>query len=233
MLISQKHGFVFFCMPKCASNSIEAMLKPYSDMQLSGCPRVRHTNVREYRSHIQPYLADVAGIREIETVCLVREPVSWLNSWYRFRARHALRSENHPHSTSHISFEEFLEAYLTDPRPAFADVSCQYDIVRDAAGNIGIDRLFAYHDIRGVVDYFAGKTGQNLKVKALNVSPAKIHASNLMERADSMKRRIVSALTEGVPRIDPGRAGPELAPDLYGRLKSAIPEDFELYGNFT
>ncbi len=40
MLISEEHAFVFFCTPKCASNSVEAMLKPYARLQLLGSPPV-------------------------------------------------------------------------------------------------------------------------------------------------------------------------------------------------
>ena len=59
MLISLQHKFTFFCTPKCASNSIEAMLKPHSEIHLLGSPQVRHTDTRQYAEHVQPYLAEV------------------------------------------------------------------------------------------------------------------------------------------------------------------------------
>lgn len=229
MLISQKHNFVFFCMPKCASNSIELMLKPHSEIHLRGRPQVRHTNVREYRTYIQPYLADVAGTTELETICLVREPVSWLNSWYRFRARHDLRSGNHPHSTSHVDFEGFVEAYLAVPRPAFAAIGSQYEFVRDAQGETGVDRLFAYDDIPGLVDFFSKRVGRRLTLKTLNIGPGKVHASNLLERVDALKRRLAGALSGSAGMVTPKSGEIALSPELRGRLRSAISKDFEIY----
>ena len=86
MLISVKHRYAFFCTPKCASNSVEAMLKPHADIHLLGTPQLRHTDVRQYASHIQPYLDEAAPGVAVERVAIIREPVAWLHSWYRFRA---------------------------------------------------------------------------------------------------------------------------------------------------
>ena len=142
MQVSLKHRFVFLCTPKCASNSIEAMLRPYVDMDLQGSPSVRHTNVRQFRRYLEPYLVAVAPDTEFETVALIREPVSWLYSWYRFRARNALRTKKHIHCTSHVTFGEFVVAYLADPQPAFARVGSQSDFLTDENGNLGVDHLF-------------------------------------------------------------------------------------------
>ena len=75
MLISTKYRFVFFCMEKCASNSIEEMLGPYCEIHLRGLPAVRHTDYLAYKKYVRPYLRD-RGIEDLETICLVREPVS-------------------------------------------------------------------------------------------------------------------------------------------------------------
>lgn len=76
MLISLKYGFAFFCTPKCASNSIEAMLKPYADIHLLGSPQVRHTDVDKFDRFIAPYLQQVAPGAEYQRVAVIREPVS-------------------------------------------------------------------------------------------------------------------------------------------------------------
>lgn len=210
------------------------MLKPYSEIHLSGSPRVRHTNVRQFEEHIKPYLSTVAGINGIETVCLVREPVSWLNSWYRFRARHQLRDGHHPYSTAHVSFEEFVRGYLASPRPSFAEVGTQFDFVRDAGGELGVDRLFAYDDIKAVVAYFSNRIGKRLKIRALNVSPDRVYSSNAVERIDALKRRLLHLLPGRVqPGSAPASPPAELPPDLLDALRSVIPKDFWLYENFT
>ena len=220
-------------MPKCASNSIEAMLKPHSDIQLSGSSQVRHTNVRNFKIFIEPYLVKVAGLDGVESICLVREPVSWLNSWYRFRARHELRATRNPRSTAHISFEDFVRAFLSEPRPPFAQFGTQFDFVRDAEGKVGVDRLFGYNDMEGVVEFFSRRIGRRLQIRTLNVSPVKVHASGFIERADALKRRLLQQLPLSRPPEPPAQRDVGLPADLYAQLRAAIPRDFELYENFT
>jgi hypothetical protein len=233
MLISQKHRFVFFCMPKCASNSIETMLRPHSEIHLSGSPLVRHTNFRQFQAHLQPYLESVARLRELESICLVREPVSWLNSWYRFRARHQLRNARHPHSTARVNFEEFVRAYLSESRPAYADISTQFNFVCDAKGRVGVDRLFAYDDIAGVVQFFSRRVGRKLEIRKVNVSPARVYESDFMERIDALKRRVTNVISKNRSNAAVDRSGNALPASLYAELRSAIPKDFDLYESTT
>jgi hypothetical protein len=231
MQVSLKHGFAFLCTPKCASNSIEDMLRPYIDLDFQGAPSVRHTNVRLYRRYVLPYLSTVAPEVRIETYALVREPVSWLHSWYRFRARSALRSQKHAHSTAHVSFAEFIEAYLSDPQPDFARVGTQADFLLDEEGDPGVDRLYAYENIHGLVDELAGRMSRSLTLRTINVSPGKVHRSNLLERVDALQRRIRSRLVRKGQAVGAAARAPELALDaaLSAALAQKLGRDFELY----
>jgi hypothetical protein len=65
MLISTSHSFVLFCMTKCASNSIEKTLAPYSDIRLRGLPEVRHTDYRTFERYIAPYLRKAVPVRDL------------------------------------------------------------------------------------------------------------------------------------------------------------------------
>lgn len=231
MQISLKHGFTFLCTPKCASNSIEDMLRPYIDIDLQGTPSVRHTNVRQYRRYILPYLSEVAPEAHIETYALVREPVSWLHSWYRFRSRSALRSQHHANSTAHVSFTEFVEAYLADPQPEFAKVGTQANFLLAEDGNAGVDRLYAYENIQGLVDELANRMGRTLSLRAINVSPGKVHRSNLLEQVDALQRRISSRLGRKRHAGRPPPAAAELGLDaaVAAALGEKFRRDFELH----
>lgn len=192
MLISLRHNFAFFCTPKNASNSVEAMLKPYADIHLLGSPQVRHTNVRDYERYISPYLQSVAPDNAVERIALIREPVAWLYSWYRFRARSALRDGQSLNSTAHLSFAEFIDEYLTvSPRP-FAQVGTQLEFVTAADGGLGIDRLYAYENLDELVAYFSALVGSELAIRAINVSPTKVYKSNLLEALGALSRRLRS-----------------------------------------
>ena len=55
--------------------------------------------LRTFERFVAPYL-DWIGVPSVETVCVIREPVDWLGSWYRYNARHAIRKE--PRSTRRL-----------------------------------------------------------------------------------------------------------------------------------
>jgi hypothetical protein len=229
--VSLKHRFVFLCTPKCASNSIEAMLRPYVDIDLQGPPSVRHTNVQQYQRHLKPYLAVVAPDTEFETVAMVREPISWLYSWYRFRARSALRSQRHAHCTAHVTFSEFVEAYLANPQPPFARVGSQSEFLTDEEGNLGVDHLFAYENVESLVNFFSQRLRQKLALRTINVSPMRVYRSNLLEKGDALFRRLRSRLARGahVRQTPQHDAGSELSNELKHAMETKISGDFALH----
>lgn len=232
MLISLKHRFVFLCTPKCASNSIEAMLKPHAEIHLLGSPQVRHTNVRQFERHLRPYLDEVTSENDFELVAVIREPVAWLHSWYRFRARKSLRGGSNKNSTAHLSFSEFVTAFLsTDSRPEFANVGSQLDFLHDANGSVGVDRLYAYDNLADLEAYFSKLVGAQLSMRAINVSPTRVYRSNIIEAVASLSRRLRSRFAVG--RASPVKAGAdpraELAEDLRARLDRHFAEESKIY----
>ena len=231
MLISVKKNFVFLCTPKCASSSSETMLQPFSDISLIGLPAFRHTNCREYSKFIKPYLREKVGSDDLETVCLIREPLSWLSSWYRFRARYDLRNPKHPNhqnSTFGKSFAEFVEAYIAEERPPFADVESQFSFIRNDDGEVGVEKIFVYDNIDGFVSYMSDKVGKKLKIGNQNVSPKKIYSSNFVEYIGSLKRKASHRLNLGRPVTAP-KADYEIPDRLVKALRTRIAEDFDLY----
>jgi len=208
------------------------MLRPHVDIELAGSPQVRHTSVRQYRRYLAPYLADVAPGVHVQTVALIREPVSWLYSWYRFRARSELRSQKHVNSTAHVTFDKFIDAYLADPQPEFARVGSQADFLagEDAVGT-GVDQLFAFEDLALLVDWLSDRIGVPLWLRAINVSPGRVYKSNLLERLGALERRVRSRLVR--PTSVSGRAKaesrPVLPPSLEAKLRKLLERDFELH----
>jgi len=225
MLISLQHRYAFFCTPKCASNSIEAMLKPHAEIHLLGSPQVRHTNARQYEKHIQPYLMEVSAAQSIERIAIIREPVAWLYSWYRFRARSALRNADSQNSTAHVSFGEFVDAYLSEQQPPFAEVGTQLEFLLDGAGELGVDRLYAYDNLNDLAAYFSELVGQQLSLTSINVSPTKVHKSNVLEGLAALRRRIWS---RGQSVATNPRS--ELSEQQLERLEAHFAEEMDLHG---
>ena len=233
MLISPKHSFVFFCTPKCASNSVEAMLKPYAQLQLLGSPAVRHTNVQTFDEHLAPYLASVAPETRFTRVAIVRDPVDWLYSWYRFRSRAELRGGASANSTEGVSFAEFVDCYLdVDSRPAFADVGSQAEFLAMQDGSIGVDRLFAFDELEALVEFFSDRVGKPLALTALNVSPSKAYQNRAVEQVMSIMRGVKSRIGLGPAASRPKpkvEAAEFITGDSLAELKKLLAGDYRFY----
>lgn len=231
MMISVKYNFVFLSNQKCASTSIEAMLKPYSDILLVGNPALRHTNYKSYCQYIEPYIKARVGIESIETICVLREPLSWLHSWYKYRARIALRKSSHPNhinSTFGIAFSDFIKAYLLDSPPPFANVGLQQEFVEDISGNIGVSKIFTYENLDYFLQYMRQKINKGLELERLNSSPKKSTGSNLTSRLNCIKRKLDEARTSSEANaclnLEYG-----ISDTLLAQLREKAYKDFELY----
>jgi hypothetical protein len=139
------HGFVLLSMPKCASTSLVRSLSGHAELVLRVNPRLKHMNCRSFHTLMVPVLRNGGYEREdYELVSLFREPLAWLESWWRYRQRPALAKEESSKFTGELTFEEFVGRYVDNApgpgtlkgRPAkFIALSDQLDI--------GVDRLFA------------------------------------------------------------------------------------------
>ena len=219
------------CNEKCASNSIEQMLKPYSEISLVGLQTVRHTNFSDYDRYIKPYLKVRAQVDNLETICVVREPLSWLNSWYRFRSRSTLRNPDHPNhhkSTFGMEFSEFIMAYMSPEPPAFVkDLGSQFDFVEDSMGEVGVDTIFVYEDLDSLVNYMSHRVDGKLKLKNINVSPKKatlkkLYKLNFPWNSHKQIKGTNSKSQSTVKKY-------EISEDLLSSLHKFIYKDFELY----
>lgn len=207
------------------------MLRPYSDLLYINVPQIRHTNYRQYEKYINPYLLDTANVGTLMTSCLVREPISWLHSWYRYRSRYELTQSEHiqKFSTVGISFAKFIESYISDSPPLYASVGNQFDFVKNANDQVGVDIVFAYEKIHHFVEYMEGKVGHKLILGSLNISPKKVYKSKVLSRIDSIKRKINARITMLPPRINSYFPYESLPVYLVEALKEFISQDFKLY----
>ena len=106
---------------------------------------------------------------EPDTMAVIREPVDWLGSWYRYRSRDELAGS--PNSTADVSFDTFVEAYLSDEPPQFARVGSQARFMSDKNGVIGMSHLFRYDDIDGLVRFMQNRLNKQFTLGRANQSP--------------------------------------------------------------
>ncbi|MFN3992320.1 MAG: hypothetical protein ACK4IU_05365 [Tabrizicola flagellatus] len=167
MLVFWEQRLAFLATPKTGSTAIAAALESLAAVSIQRPPLLKHTTVHRYRRFIGPYL-EAASKDSFTLVALMREPTDWLGSWYRFRQRDEADAGK---STRGMSFDEFVRAWCSDPRPDFADVGSQAKFLRPRQG-VGVDRLFRYEEIDGFVRFLEDRLECEITLPRLNVSPA-------------------------------------------------------------
>ncbi|MEM7791155.1 MAG: sulfotransferase family 2 domain-containing protein [Verrucomicrobiota bacterium] len=175
MQISTKHGFAFLCMPKCASNSVQEAIKDYSNITIKGHPNLKHINARDAETYFLKFHRIALPHIPIETFCIIRDPLEWIESWYRYRTRDELKNPKNPsHSnyTGNVSYNEFIEAYISqEPRPPYAKIRRQFDFVRSDEGKIAVDHIFPIDDMTLLQKFLEAKIGEEISFRRKNVSP--------------------------------------------------------------
>ncbi len=116
-----KERLVFLSVPKTGTTAYETALRDRADIVISDPPELKHAPVYRYNRFFRPMFDKVCH-SEMETLAVVREPISWLGSWYRYRRRPFMRGK--PNSTEDVSFDDFVTAYLKGDS-GFANVGSQ------------------------------------------------------------------------------------------------------------
>ncbi|RGP37647.1 hypothetical protein [Pseudotabrizicola alkalilacus] len=167
MLVFWEQRLAILATPKTGSTAIEASLESLAALSIQRPPVLKHTNVARFHRFVGPYLAAAAG-GPFTVVALMREPRDWLGSWYRYRSRDDIPDE--AKSTQGLSFDEFVQAWCSTPRPAFADVGSQARFLQGTEGR-GADRVFRYENIDAFVAFLEDRLDFQIILPQLNVSP--------------------------------------------------------------
>ena len=80
MLVFYKERLVFLSMPKTGSTAYQTALSPHADIIIADPPQLKHAPVYRYNRFFQPMFEKACKV-EMETLALMREPISWLGSW--------------------------------------------------------------------------------------------------------------------------------------------------------
>ena len=167
MLVFWEQKLVFLATPKTGSTALAAALESQASVSIQRPPVLKHTTVHRFRRYFGPYL-EAASKTDWTLVALIREPRDWLGSWYRFRSR---EDQTDPaKSTAGLSFEQFVQGWCSDPRPAFADVGSQERFLRPRQGQ-GVTRLFRYEEMDLFTGFLQDRLGRAITLPRVNISP--------------------------------------------------------------
>jgi hypothetical protein len=168
MLVFWDERLVFLAVPKTGTTAIEGALAPRATMVVRDPPILKHAPLYRYRRLVEPFLLK-AGDVTLETVAMVRHPIDWLGSWYRYRNRDQL--VGHPNSTRGVTFDQFVDEYCKGSPAKFADVGSQAKFMSAGANQQPVTHLFRYEQQDHLLRFLEERLSTTIDLKQLNVSP--------------------------------------------------------------
>lgn len=168
MLVFWKEKLVLLAVPKTGTTAIETALAPSADIAILNPPGLKHTTLHKYDRFIQPYFGST-GEYGLETAAVVRNPLDWLGSWYRYRARAYL--DGKPNSTKDVSFDQFVLEVLKDDKAPYARVGTQLRFLTGKDGRIGANHMFQFEEISHYVKFLEKRLTRRIELRRQNVSP--------------------------------------------------------------
>jgi hypothetical protein len=144
MLIFSRYNLVLLVVPKTGSSALEVALGQEADGRFGNPPELKHLPLYRCNRFVRPLVQRTTG-QDPETFALIREPISWLRSWYRYRARNSMAGL--PTSTCHISFDQFVHDAMSDNPPPFAQIGCQTRFLSPGGSGGPITHLFQYEQM--------------------------------------------------------------------------------------
>ena len=122
MLVFWKESLIYLAVPKTGTVAIESALAPHAAMVLREPPQIKHAPLYRYGRFLRP-MFDKVGNKKLDTIAVIRNPVEWLSSWYRYRNRNFLIG--HENSTRGVAFNDFVIEYCKDDPAPFAKIGSQ------------------------------------------------------------------------------------------------------------
>lgn len=170
MIVFWKHRLIYLAVPKTGTTAAEETLKPHADIHYKNPPHLKHITAGAMRSNRK--LLSPADPGEFEQVAVMREPLDWLGSWFRYRSRGHLIGK--PNSTADLNFNEFVEAVLSPDPPPFGQIGSQFRFLCGNSERPIADRIYPWPAIDQMFAYFERRLNVSLTVAETNRSPRRV-----------------------------------------------------------
>lgn len=168
MLAFHKEKLVILAVPKTGTTALHSALLDRADMVIKDPPELKHAPVYRYNRFIRPMFERVCGT-EMETVAVMREPISWLGSWYRYRQRPFMKGK--PNATHGLSFDEFVRAYVKGNKPGFANVGSQAKFLAPQPNGTAVTHMFRYEEPQLLISFLEERLQMRIETQRENESP--------------------------------------------------------------
>ena len=170
---------VILSQPKTGTTALDNALASRASIAVQNPPQLKHMQYHRFMKFVAPWIKAQTGLdrSDYEVVSVMREPIDWLGSWYRYRTRDALRDatgeKQRGNYTGNVSFEDFVREMLKPKRErqSFANLGSPCGVALKATGGIGCDRIYPYEDLSGLHDLIEERMRRPIELSKLNVSP--------------------------------------------------------------
>ena len=167
MLIFWKQKLAFLAVPKTGTSAYAQALGPIASLSIQDPPELKHAPLIRYNRFIRP-MYDIVCNTQLDTMAVIREPISWMGSWYRYRQRPFLKGK--PTSTQDISFDTFVRGYLQSSPPAYAHIGSQARFITPRAGTPPVTYLFPYENQSRLREFLEHRLGTKIQIPRHNAS---------------------------------------------------------------
>lgn len=197
MMVFWNERLVLLSVPKTGTHAYMQALAHRASVVVSDPPELKHAPLYRYNRFFRP-MFEKMGASDLELMAVIREPVSWLGSWYRYRQRPAL--DGRPTSTKDVAFDAFLEACCDPSPPPFANVGNQAKFVETRPNGTAVRHFFRYEDQPGIQAFLTERLGTLPAIPDANVSPRMpLEISPRIENQIKQARASEFALWESIP----------------------------------
>ncbi|MRX50788.1 hypothetical protein GI374_10085 [Paracoccus sp. S-4012] len=167
MLIFLDQRLVFLATPKAGSTAVEVALESLASLAIERPPALKHTSAAAFERHIRPWLEAAAPGEPFTTVALMREPIDWLRSWYRFRQQDDLDDPDHP--LAGMPFHDFATDCIAVEPPDHARIGRQAEFL--TGGGARAARIFRYEEMDRFTHFLEQRLDCAVSLPRVNVPP--------------------------------------------------------------
>lgn len=197
MLVFYKERLVLLAVPKTGTTALLTALRARADIVVADPPELKHAPLYRYNRFFRPMFEKVCNA-EMATIAVMREPVSWLGSWYRYRRRPFMKGK--ANATHDVSFDEFVQAYVRGNQPGFANVGNQAKFLEPRPNGTSVTYMFRYEEPERLAEFLTARLGAMPDLKRENVSPEMdLELSDETERKFRRKCAEEFTLYESIP----------------------------------
>lgn len=164
MMVFQKENLVFFAIPKTGTTALEEALAHRASIIVRDPPGAKHMTPATFNRAIRPLIR-----QDHEMMAVIRHPLDWHGSHYRYRTRAALKGTKR--STAQMSFAEFIRSVL--PEEGAEPEGSQSKFLTLPNGRMPVQHLFRYEAQEVILRFLTERFGTVIDPPRVNVSPTR------------------------------------------------------------